>query len=211
MKWLKFSYSRIRIGMYTFALGLAAVWMYDGFLIGSEYVSVELPKSNSDEIFQVVLRKPFTNLGGGSGPSAPIVFLKQVPRKDPSRLYFALKNPTEKRIYVPRVPTSDRKNNAAHAHFLVCQDFRGGPIYVLSSGPEFEQWPSELKPDSETVFSVKRPEQARACILIVPYDFWAGAAQRLANDGFLRNTDLYSFRDYIDHYATYTFQLSDSD
>ncbi|MGH9949329.1 MAG: hypothetical protein ACRD6X_19320 [Pyrinomonadaceae bacterium] len=184
--------------------------MHNGLLIGSQYVHVDLPQSKSADVFQVFTEKPFANRGGGSGPSSPIIHLSAIRKKDPSRLFFTLKNPTEKPIYVPRIPSSKGSSYAALAHFLVCQDYDGGPIYVLASGPEFEQTPWELKGNGEVSFSLKRPI-AKTCFLIVPYDFWEAPAQRLADDGFLRNTDLYTFSKYLKAYVTYRFELSEFD
>ena len=67
---MKRFYSKFRIGLITFAFGLAGVFMFNGSLQSSDEISVNLPKTESGEIIVVMPDTScylFTyNYGGGS-------------------------------------------------------------------------------------------------------------------------------------------------
>lgn len=69
---MKRFYSKFRIGLITFAFGLASVFMLSGSLQSSDEIPVNLPKSVSDEIIVVFSRyskemSETCSCGGGNG------------------------------------------------------------------------------------------------------------------------------------------------
>ncbi|HEV8593452.1 MAG TPA: hypothetical protein VGQ55_15210 [Pyrinomonadaceae bacterium] len=60
---MKLLYSRFRISLFTFALGLAAVYMWNGLSIGMSEVPVDLPKIESNDEIMVVFPTSASDIG----------------------------------------------------------------------------------------------------------------------------------------------------
>ena len=205
---LKFIYSRIRIGIYTFALGLAAVWMYNGFLIGSEYVHVDLPRAESAEVLQVFPKKPFAGMAwGGSGPHGPHVSLYSISTKDEFQITVVLGNFLEVPIYMPR----RRQSPDSVPYFMECQDAKGSPIYVIPSEFQFTSDVIELQPSKELRIGIPRPESATVCAIAVPFEEDRAAAFRLADPEIYRTTNDVVFFERKGWAASRIFELSEFD
>ncbi len=54
---MKRFYSKFRISLMTFALGLASFWMFDGFSNGLVEVPVNLPKVQTDSVIFIIPKK----------------------------------------------------------------------------------------------------------------------------------------------------------
>ncbi len=84
---MKRFYSKFRIGLMTFALGLASVFISDGSLY-SDKIYVDLPKTNSGEIIIIFPRYgelPSTG-AGGSGQRRIIIESKSLKNKNKIKL-----------------------------------------------------------------------------------------------------------------------------
>jgi hypothetical protein len=67
---MKRFYSKFRIGLITFAFGLASVFTINGSLQFSDEIPVNLPKTESSSIFEIITRenwKGFIPVGQGCG------------------------------------------------------------------------------------------------------------------------------------------------
>lgn len=62
-------YSKVRIALMTFTLGLASVWMANGLEIAWSEVPVDLPTAESGEVLAIfpIERRFMPRGGGGSG------------------------------------------------------------------------------------------------------------------------------------------------
>ena len=68
---MKRFYSKFRIALMTFALGLASFWMFDGLMSGLIETPVDLPKVKTDNVIVIFPRyskeMPFLPCCGGNG------------------------------------------------------------------------------------------------------------------------------------------------
>ena len=67
---MKRFYSKFRIGLMTFALGLASVFVFKGTVQLSDEIPVDLPQVQSSEVFEIITKenwKGFVFVGHGCG------------------------------------------------------------------------------------------------------------------------------------------------
>jgi hypothetical protein len=118
---VSFRYSHFRILLFAVALGLASVWMWRGFAIANEYVSVDLPVVHSEEILQVFpIGRRWMPIEGGSGPDSPHVSLYLKSENDGVRTFRLGNYLDDKPIYVFLEHDAKSKLNVSVPYFLEC-------------------------------------------------------------------------------------------
>ena len=177
MHHLRGIYSRARIALYAFAIGLASVWSYNAFLVGSESVNVALPTAGSSNVLAVfVERSRFVNKGGGSGPDHPVVSITQIQTRS-SVLSFRFENALNKPVYLPKV---ESKALTRVPYFVECQERENDAIHVVPQDLAFAPNPRKLDSGQSLTLNVNPPVWARACVVIVPYAMNESDASDLA-------------------------------
>jgi hypothetical protein len=200
---MKAIYTRFRIAFYTFGLGLACVWLYQGLLISAEHIEIQLPKVESETVITVFPMNRYSSLGGSSGPDGPTVILRRIEESDTTKLMFRFENHLEEPIFFPSV-----KNRAgAVPYFLECLDSSNGPISVIPTDFDFGPVPARLATGAGTTFAVENPGSYGACGIYVPYEITESAAQNLVPQGTYESDNWYAFRDRTSHWKGEVFEL----
>lgn len=165
---MKSAYTRIRIALYTFAIGLASVWMYNGFQIAGNYIHVDLPEVESAPVIQVFVKSIFDTMGGGSSHGGPTVTLKRLENIESPRLKFRISNYLDRPVYIPRINSSNQASKDFIPYFVVCQNSDGGRLYTIPTTFEFASVPSRIASKSKADFTIEKPASAQRCALAVP-------------------------------------------
>lgn len=182
---MRVKYYRIRIGLLTLALGLAGARFFDAYHKTDE-VWVDIPEARSAEILPVFVKHRFSGLGGGSGSAHGTISLTYDERSDSDRIEFELENYTDRPIFLPAVTGISQI-----PYFLECQSQKYGAITMLPSDLDFSSEIIQMAPRQHMKIRIPRPENAKTCVLVVPFGYTSSEAKIFANrDLFLIKNDV---------------------
>lgn len=164
--------------LFTVALGLASVWMWNGFQISRENVTVDLPMVQSDQILSVfAIEQRWMPIGGGSGPDGPHIGF-YVESENEHAITFQLWNYLKKRpvfLFVRNDGSANSKTSVPY--FLECLE--PGTLRSVTTSESFEGKILRLSPRQHIEFDVPRPKSKGRCWVRVPIDNDPAEIERL--------------------------------
>ncbi len=194
---MRLFYSRFRVLLFSLAFGLASVWMWNAFAIGSGVVVVNLPEARSDTLVQVFgIERRWMPSGGGSGPHGPYVSLRMI-SENAAAVTFELSNFLGGPAIFVAGGTKGTGNSIPY--FLECLPHGSNRAVVIRQPLRFDGSIKRLDDQKSIEITVPKPEGAGKCWLLVPFD--RDAATIAAN--FASPFDPVDLKDFENRVADY--------
>ncbi len=195
-------HSQFRVLLFTLAIGLAAVWMWNGVRAGREYVHVDIPSVQSGELIQVFgVEHRWMPIGGGSAPDSPNVSSDLEERGN--AVVFKLSNYLrDTPIYVA---STGKGESLQIPFFLECLSPPGLTPTRYSPAFVFSGQVTKLDERESLEIRIQRPEIKGRCWISVPYSRDTEGVRSLFGSGPFDPIDRMQFDLQTERYASEPF------
>src|SRR5688572_3055471 len=163
---MKRFYSQFRILILTLALGLAGVWMWNGWT-SADFVTVDLPKTQSADVIEVFgAEKRWLELSEGSHYRAGLIMLESSVTSEMEKLTFVLQHYADERpSFVNIRRTTDPNIIDISPYLLECRD--GIRNVILARSADNSHGFISKRQVRDLMFQVEKPSVSGVCQIYV--------------------------------------------